>query len=626
MNRTLRGALIGLVMANLCFAYITEAARWIWLGPFMALTLASPWLARWADRLWYRGVWNLAVLAGFASLVHHITTAGAAHLLEDGLLLATLAQVHLLNNIGRLQKPDIIFFNSFLIAIVTSFLSVDVGYSVVFLAYAPLLILGMQLLAAPDHGLKGAAARTGVVLGCTLLAFFLVPRDFQRKGFFAESMQLRDAARLAEVDFAREVSLDQAGAVIASNRVVLRVHLKSGERHDVPQHWRGATLDLFDGRKWRAASEGRVRVRNPWRRARTPGLWVRGRGAVRARVEVERVADTDGRMPVPLASRTIHLLDSEDRMTVRAARDLTFRAIGTVPSRYGLGVAPVAVSGGKADRLQGGDASTHVMLPSGSVPESAKRLAAELRRQSPDLSGYVERVAHHLRTQHVYLPPGAKGGARSLAEFLSGAAGGHCEYFASAMVVLLRLQFVPCRLVSGYRSDEWEPDRDVLLVRARHAHAWVEVFDAKLGWRTVDPTPADDSPDAVARLGFWTRFRYWVSGIWETVTGFNSGAYATLRRWAGNLALPALAGLIGVLLLIRLRGRRSEHGSARLYGRTLKRLGLRLAPGETPRELLGRAELEDAHRSLLEDATRRHELARYAVSPMSVQPGLASNS
>ena len=61
-------------------------------------------------------------------------TSGAAHLLEDGLLLATLAQVHLLNNVGRLQKPDILFFNSFLIAIVTSFLSVDVGYSIVFLA------------------------------------------------------------------------------------------------------------------------------------------------------------------------------------------------------------------------------------------------------------------------------------------------------------------------------------------------------------------------------------------------------------------------------------------------------------------------------------------------------------
>ncbi|MHC4937522.1 MAG: transglutaminase family protein [Planctomycetota bacterium] len=625
MSLPLRVALIGLVMANLCFASITEAASWIWLGPFMVLTLASPWLARWADRFWYRAIWNLAVLGGFALLVHHTTTAGAEHLLEDGLLLATLAQVHLLNNIGRLQKPDIIFFNSFLIAIVTSFLSVGVGYSVVFLAYAPLLILGMQMLAAPEQGVRGVALRTGVVLGCTLLAFFLVPRDFQRKGIFAESMRLRDAARLAEVDFAREVSLDQAGSVTASNRIVLRVHLKSGQRHDVPQHWRGATLDRFDGRRWRAAPEGKVRARNPWRRARTPGVWVRGRGAVPARVEVERIADTQGRMPVPLAARTVQLWGSDGRLTVRAARDLTFRAIGTVPSRYQLGVSAVASTGAKPDRLQGGSLRTHVMLPPGSVPDAAKRLAAALRKQSPDLRGYVERVAHHLRTQHVYLPPGAQGGARTLDEFLSGEAGAHCEYFASAMVVLLRQQFVPCRLVSGYRSDEWEPDRDVLLIRARHAHAWVEVFDNERGWTTYDPTPAADSPDAVARLGLLTRIRYWISGLWETVTGFNSATYGTLRRWAADLALPALAMLAGLLLILRLRGRCSSPAAARLYGRTLKRLGLRLAPGETPRELLGRVELDERKRSLLEDATRRHEQARYAVSPISVQPFLQSN-
>jgi len=625
MSRALRIALIGLVMANLCFAYITDAARWIWLGPFMGLTLASPWLARWADRLWYRGAWNLAVLGGFALLVHDASTSGAAHLLEDGLLLATLAQVHLLNNIGRLQKPDIIFFNSFLIAIVTSFLSVDVGYSIVFLAYAPLLILGMQLLVAPHGGHRGVVARTGVVLGCTLLGFFLVPRDFHRKGFFSESMRLRDAARLAEVDFSPEVSLGELAGVTASNRVVFLVHLRDGRREDVPGHWRGATLDRFDGQRWRPAPEGRIHVREPWLRARTPGIWLRGEGGAAARVEVESLSGGERRMPVPLGARSVEVLDAEDRIKVRAARDLTFRSLGPAPRRYALEVGPERAAGPIGGPEPRGGLWEHLSLPPGAVPASARRLAAELRKQSHDARSYVDRVAHHLRTQHAYFPPGAPGGASSLEQFLSGEAGGHCEYFASAMVVLLRLQAVPCRLVTGYRSDEWERDRDALVVRARHAHAWVEVFEAGRGWTTVDPTPADDSPEAVSRLGAWTRIKYWMSGVWGTVTGFNAGSMIVLRRWAGAAAIPSVVGMAVVLLLLRRRRRPRGAAAVRLYGRVLDRLGLRLAPGETPRELLARIELEDRARALLEEATRTHERARYAVSPTSVQPGLQSN-
>ena len=44
------------------------------------------------------------------------------------------------------------------------------------------------------------------------------------------------------------MQLDKLGSVTASNRVVLRVHLRTGSRYEVPQHWRGATLDDFDGR------------------------------------------------------------------------------------------------------------------------------------------------------------------------------------------------------------------------------------------------------------------------------------------------------------------------------------------------------------------------------------------
>ena len=63
-------------------------------------------------------------------LVHHATTTGLLHMLEDGLMLAILCQVHLLNNIGQRQRPDLTFFNSFLIVFVTSFFAPDLWWSI----------------------------------------------------------------------------------------------------------------------------------------------------------------------------------------------------------------------------------------------------------------------------------------------------------------------------------------------------------------------------------------------------------------------------------------------------------------------------------------------------------------
>ena len=119
MSPALRVAIVGLVLLNLGFVHLTEAARWWWLAPLAALCVASPFLVRATRFLAYRLLWNVTVLGAFALLCHHVTRRGAAYLLEDGLLLAALCQVHLICNIGRDQKPDLLFFNSCIVAVYT---------------------------------------------------------------------------------------------------------------------------------------------------------------------------------------------------------------------------------------------------------------------------------------------------------------------------------------------------------------------------------------------------------------------------------------------------------------------------------------------------------------------------
>lgn len=87
-----------------------------------------------------------------------------------------------------------------------------------------------------------------------------------------------------------------------------------------------------------------------------------------------------------------------------------------------------------------------------------------------------------------------------LLDFLHNTRRGHCEYFASALALLLRTQEIPTRVVSGYKGGQVTDDGAVV-VRDLHAHLWVEAYihdapaDPVTGqvgprWITLDPTPA----------------------------------------------------------------------------------------------------------------------------------------
>jgi transglutaminase-like putative cysteine protease len=86
---------------------------------------------------------------------------------------------------------------------------------------------------------------------------------------------------------------------------------------------------------------------------------------------------------------------------------------------------------------------------------------------------------------------------------------GHCEYFASALTLMLRSQDIPARMVIGYRPNELNYIGNYYVVRQRDAHAWVEAYlrpneipddllypeerHAGGGWLRLEPTPQDDS-------------------------------------------------------------------------------------------------------------------------------------
>jgi len=637
VNRPLRIVLIGLVLLDLGFVHITDAARATWLLPLALLTVLSPLLIRLRDRFLYRLAWNGAVVAVFSVLVHHATSGGVRYLLEDGLLLAALCQVHLLNNIGPDQKPDLLFFNSFLVPVVTCFLSLDLAYLILFTAYAPLLLLGLSLHVLAREGRpwstafmlavgRGAAARAAVVMALTLIVFFLAPRDFHRKGLLGRSISFQPGL-LHGRGYTEEIDLESSGMMgSGGDRIVMTVKATDGSALDIPEYWRGATLGRFDGREWHPL-RGPVDP-NPWTFRGAEG-WARTKGDEGRTLEVDLRDTRANRLFLPPSARGLRVAGRRGVPRLAAVGDTTMMLIGNAGKRVRYQVTTGAdTSVTPADRMR--VRREYHRSRTGVVPSALTRRARDLRRglgPQEDQHRVVSHLRSWLEREREYLPPGAERGAKSLTEFAAGDAGAHCEFFATALALMLRSEGIPARFVAGYRSIERGADDRTLIIRDRHAHAWVEVFDPGRGWYTVDATPEVDL-DAMGGDGPFAAVGAAFRGLWDSVTGFNGEGRSKALSWlrdlpahlvAGARNHPVPCGVIAVLLVGLLLARRRKPREPRVirdYRRVVRRAGLASRSGETPRELLTRARLMALRPKKLERVVRvteDHEAARYAV-------------
>jgi hypothetical protein len=286
-------------------------------------------------------------------------------------------------------------------------------------------------------------------------------------------------------------------------------------------------------------------------------------------------------------------------------------------------------------------AAKYLQLPAldARVPQLATQITSSANNDY-DKSAAIE---NYLRTRFGYtlqLPRTKE--EDPIANFLFVRKQGHCEYFASAMAVMLRSLGIPSRVVNGFHSDEFNDITGSYVVRAKNAHSWVEAYFPGYGWQTFDPTP----PGALSsgRHG-WGRLALYVdalSSFWrdwivsyDTSHQFTLGQaaisgsrsvlvdsrkwalekYAAMLRWArrsedrvehspARWALAAGALALGILLLANLRRvlrglherwvsahpERSPEQAASIWyermARALARRGVRKGTSQTPQEFL----------------------------------------
>ena len=166
------------------------------------------------------------------------------------------------------------------------------------------------------------------------------------------------------------------------------------------------------------------------------------------------------------------------------------------------------------------------------VPESLERLIAhagkvvdaEQQRVGRSLTELekARAIESHLRDSRIYSysldTPSSDPKIDPVEDFLFNNHAGHCQYFASALGLMLRSVGIPARLVTGFKGGEQRLD-GLLHIEKRFAHAWVEAWIDDEKWVTLDATPEAERIASVTQIGtqrnLWATMSSRLSGVWE---------------------------------------------------------------------------------------------------------------
>jgi protein-glutamine gamma-glutamyltransferase len=392
-------------------------------------------------------------------------------------------------------------------------------------------------------------AALSVALGAVALGsvLFLVFPRFSA-GYFART-GLQPALMSGFTD---DVELGQIGEIKKNSAVVMRVQTGAPVNYPLLR-WRGIALTNFDGHRWYSREprgHSRLPEANGWITLGTRAE-MEGRPALQLQFVTLLQPIASDTLFGPARVMALRGDFSSDAGTYYGnSRHSTLRidSTGSIfnPSRNfsqiryeGLSVLPVARPA--EARFAGTDypkemRETYLQLPEkldARIPELARKISA--RADSPyDKSLAIE---SYLRNNFAYtLNLTGKPGVDPLPHFLFETKAGHCEYFASAMAVMLRTLGIPSREVNGFLPGEYNDIAGDYIVRASDAHSWVEAYFPGSGWVTFDPTPPSDAPATgfLSRLGLYVD---WFQLTWnEWVINYDFMHQISLAKNVGQIS------------------------------------------------------------------------------------------
>jgi protein-glutamine gamma-glutamyltransferase len=572
----------------LFFLVLTSVMTLVGTGKLdLITTVLAPGLVLYKGVRWWRGhppelqhglATRLVVVYVFVFPLDlfFVSRALAGDAPNPGLYAALLAVVHFLLFVTIVRfysvasDRDALFLSmlAFACVLASAIFTVDtsfLAFFVVFLLFAVAVFVGLEI----RRGANGAVfpplgvdpprerkfhralflAALSVSLGAVVIGsvlFFVFPRFsagyFARTGLQPELMS----------GFTDNVELGQIGEIKKNTAVVMRVQTGTPVNYPLLR-WRGIALTTFDGHRW-YSTESKKRTREPasngWI-SLASRMELEGRPA--ARVEfitlLQPLASDALFAPAQIMALRGNFSGEAGTYDGQAKRSyVNMDNTGSVYNpfhnysqiRYeGISILPVARPA--QARTAGTDypediRNTYLQLPpklDPRIPQLARKITSSANNPY-DQSLAIENYFH---TNFTYsLNIGGKPGEDPLAHFLFESKSGFCEYFATAMAVMLRSMGIPSREVNGFLPGEYNDVGGDYIVRASDAHSWVEAYFPGTGWVTFDPTPPSNepAPGLLSRLALYVD---WFQLTWnEWVINYDFSHQISLARNVGQVS------------------------------------------------------------------------------------------
>ena len=582
----------------------------------LALTLAFVWqpdsgLSLRLERFWL----PVAGVLVLRSLYHVFLVADDVVIPVVDLLLLLLCAEALRSL--EAQNDARLYSLTFALLLASAAYRPGVLFALAFISYVVLttlaLVVGHLRRTAARHGVReklvgrrfltAMAGLSGAVLLMSGLVFIAFPR--LSRGWAARGEVL--ATSIA--GFADQVSIGEHGSRIYPNpAIVLRVEFPDGTPEDLfSLHWRGRSYDRFYGVRWSRSTGLPPSI--------GPAQWYRAWGAGRVRQEIYG-APLDVNVLFALHPMLEARSDNPRIQPVfDNAGDHLYMGSGA-PSYEALSVAdrpaPEALRGAGSGFSPA--RRYYTQLPR--LPERVSNLADSLTQGLDNNYDRVTAINDFFHTEFDYtleLPRSAQ--EATLEFFLFERGEGHCEYFSTAMVVLLRNLGIHAREVNGFLGGQWNNFGQYLAVTQNEAHTWVEVWFPGYGWVQFDPTPGGTGTSAAITSWLWPgrflfdglqhRWNKWVldynmesqSGLYQRIAELLGGRTsesqispsstpATPFGMGWMLLVVMVMALSAAVLLRRSRGHSPEVELYLQLPESCRRAGFRAHTGVAPLVLL----------------------------------------
>ena len=374
---------------------------------------------------------------------------------------------------------------------------------------------------------RGLATLAALALGALVyLAFWTFRTPLMQMGAGA----LRGHEGAESTGVSSQPTLGPTFGLRGSLQRVLRLQGPGGETY-----LRGASYDTYAQGRW--GPPVNARHFRPWGERGMRG------GASGASLQVTTLAPVRGMLFVPLSATGLRVSAEEAGQAQRDAGGAAFRVNVPVPAPYEL-----TFGGRGAASLVGNALTPDARAADLAVPPEidprVRALAQQITQGATTPAAKAAAVQAFLFQNFRYSLTTDPGHGDPVSGFILGRKAAHCEFFASAAVILMRCAGVPARYITGYYAHE-SAGAGVTVVRQQDAHAWAEAWVSPSGWATVDATPADGRPPATAEpVPATRRVMEWVSD-----------RIAALRAWLGQFTTGQILGALAAVVALYIGGR-----------------------------------------------------------------------